>query len=126
MLPADKLAVPQAPGTLSTQQKSVSDPECCFGGKWTPNTKVLVVAMGLFATITTAQVFAAIAAHSSALMADCVSMGIDAVSYGVTAASESWPSPSKRKQERNQLITSGACRGGPSRGPSPSQLQPTA
>lgn len=53
---------------------------CCFGGVLTPNSKVLLVTMGFFTTITIAQVFAAIQANSSALMADCVSMGLDAAS----------------------------------------------
>ena len=83
------------------------DIKCCFGGVLTPNSKVLLVSMAFFSVITTAQVFAAIAANSAALMADCVSMGIDAASYGCNVISEAWPNPDKRIQERNQLVTSG-------------------
>lgn len=80
---------------------------CCFGGTLTPNSKVLLVTMAFFSTITVAQVFAAIASNSAALMADCVSMGLDAVSYGCNVISEAWPNPDKRIHERNQLATSG-------------------
>lgn len=102
-------------------------PTCCFGGKLTPNTKVLLVAMGSFSVITFAQVprpgrrsaagnsnrsmltppdgvflqiFAAIASHSNALMADCVSMGVDAVSYGVSAMSEAWPDDNRHRHDQ--------------------------
>ena len=80
---------------------------CCFGGKLTPNSKVLLVAMGFFSTITFAQVFAALAANSQALLVDCISMGIDAASYGCNVISEAWPNPDKRLAERNQLVTAG-------------------
>ena len=80
---------------------------CCFGGKLAPNSKVRLVAMFFFSTITIAQVFAAIAANSRALLVDCVSMSIDAASYGCNVISEAWPNPDKRLSERNQLATSG-------------------
>jgi Co/Zn/Cd efflux system component len=83
------------------------DRECCFGGKLTANSKVLLVSMAFFSTITVAQAFAALAANSNALLVDCVSMGLDAASYGCNVISEAWPSPDKRVQERNQLITAG-------------------
>lgn len=90
---------------------SAAEPEgvktCCFGGKLTPNSKVLLVAMFFFSAITIAQAFAAIAAHSRSLLVDCVSMGIDAASYGFNVISEAWPNPDKRKAERNQLVTAG-------------------
>jgi len=47
----------------------------------TNNVKSLFVMMILFAIITIAQYFAAVAAHSMSLKADCVSMGVDALSY---------------------------------------------
>lgn len=80
---------------------------CCFGGKLTPNSKVLLVAMFFFSTITVAQAFAAIIANSRSLLVDCVSMAIDAASYGGNVISEAWPNPDKRLAERNQLVTSG-------------------
>lgn len=74
------------------------------GGVLTDNSKILLISMGFFSTITVAQVFAAIAANSDALMADCVSMGVDALSYGFNLISEAWPNENKRAQERNQLF----------------------
>eukprot|EP00931_Biecheleriopsis_adriatica_P027269 TRINITY_DN16426_c0_g1_i1.p1 TRINITY_DN16426_c0_g1~~TRINITY_DN16426_c0_g1_i1.p1 ORF type:complete len:355 (+),score=71.50 TRINITY_DN16426_c0_g1_i1:57-1067(+) len=47
----------------------------------TPNIKALIVTSFLFALITVAQVFAAQAAHSQALLMDCISMGVDALTY---------------------------------------------
>merc|ERR1719327_1317165 len=49
--------------------------------KCTPNIRALAVSAFLFTTITVAQVFAAIAANSKALMGDCISMGVDAFTY---------------------------------------------
>ena len=46
----------------------VCSPNC------SPNVKTLAIAAFLFAVITLAQFFAAIAANSAALLADCVSM----------------------------------------------------
>jgi len=51
-------------------------------GTWlTPNIKALIVSAFLFAFITIVQVFAGIAAHSQALLMDCISMGVDALTY---------------------------------------------
>lgn len=47
----------------------------------TPNIKALILSAFLFAFITVVQVFAAIAAHSQALLMDCISMGVDAITY---------------------------------------------
>eukprot|EP01052_Picozoa_sp_SAG31_P055129 SAG31_NODE_15049_length_773_cov_1.120178_1_plen_121_part_10 len=96
----------QPPPPVGKAQEDAPVPTCCFGGLLTPNTKILLVAMGLFSAITTAQVFAAIHSHSNALMADCVSMGVDALSYGVNAFSEAWPDNNRRRQEAKQLATS--------------------
>merc|ERR1719327_1054465 len=49
--------------------------------KCTPNIRALAVSAFLFTTITVAQVFAALAANSKALMVDCISMGVDAFTY---------------------------------------------
>jgi Co/Zn/Cd efflux system component len=91
------------PTMLQAPGKQAPPTTCCFGGVLTPNAKILLVSMSFFTTITIAQVFAAIAANSNALMADCVSMGVDALSYSFNIVSEAWPSADKRKQERNQL-----------------------
>jgi len=48
---------------------------------FTPNIKALCVAASLFALITVAQVLAARVAHSQALLMDCISMGVDALTY---------------------------------------------
>lgn len=51
-------------------------------GTWlTPNIKALIVSAFLFALITVVQVFAGIAANSQALLMDCISMGVDALTY---------------------------------------------
>lgn len=47
----------------------------------TPNIKALIVTAFLFTLITVLQVFAARIAHSQALMMDCISMGVDALTY---------------------------------------------
>lgn len=97
--------------SLAKMDGSAESPDdvktCCLGGKLTPNSKALLVAMGFFSTITVAQAFAAIAANSSALLVDCVSMGIDAASYGFNVISEAWPNRDSRLAERNQLLTAG-------------------
>jgi len=48
---------------------------------FTPNIKALCVSASLFALITVAQVYAAHVAHSQALLMDCISMGVDALTY---------------------------------------------
>jgi len=62
----------------------------------TNNVKSLFVMMVLFAIITIAQYFAAISANSMSLKADCVSMGVDALSYLGNIFGES----AKRKEQR--------------------------
>mmetsp|Transcript_75243 Transcript_75243/g.232670 ORF Transcript_75243/g.232670 Transcript_75243/m.232670 type:complete len:312 (-) Transcript_75243:424-1359(-) len=47
----------------------------------TPNVKALAFSAFLFALITIVQVFAARMAKSQALLADCISMGVDALTY---------------------------------------------
>jgi len=51
------------------------------GCEWTNNIKVLVVAAFLFQLITAIQFFFAIAANSNSLMADCISMQVDVITY---------------------------------------------
>ena len=50
-------------------------------GRLTPNIKALIVTAVLFTTITLAQVAAARIANSQALLMDCISMGVDALTY---------------------------------------------
>lgn len=50
-------------------------------GRLTPNIKALIVTAVLFITITLAQVAAARIANSQALLMDCISMGVDALTY---------------------------------------------
>jgi len=59
------------------------------GVRWTDNMKVLALTSLLFATIIVAQVGAASYARSEALMADCVSMGVDALTYALNVIVES-------------------------------------
>jgi divalent metal cation (Fe/Co/Zn/Cd) transporter len=47
----------------------------------TPNIKALMVSAFLFSLITIIQIFAAKIAHSQALLMDCISMGVDALTY---------------------------------------------
>jgi len=61
----------------------------CSGMRWTENMKVLSLTALLFATITAVQAVAAGYARSEALMADCVSMGVDALTYGLNVIVES-------------------------------------
>lgn len=63
----------------------------------------IVVTMTLFATITSAQFFAAFAAHSLALLGDCASMAVDTLSYGANLWAECVDS---KNRMRNQLIAS--------------------
>jgi hypothetical protein len=51
------------------------------GKKMTPNIQALAITAFLFTLITVVQVFAAKIAHSQALLMDCVSMGVDALTY---------------------------------------------
>jgi len=62
----------------------------------TNNVKTLFVMMILFAVITIAQYFAAIAANSNSLKADCISMGVDAFSYLGNILGESSEIPAKQ------------------------------
>ena len=58
-----------------------------------PNVKTLAIAAGLFTVITLAQFFAAVAANSTALLADCVSMVAEpqpATFLAVGRAESSW------------------------------------
>jgi len=62
----------------------------------TNNVKSLFVMMVLFAVITLAQYFAAVAANSWSLKADCISMGVDALSYFGNIIGESARIPEQR------------------------------
>ncbi|GMH57119.1 hypothetical protein TL16_g02295 [Triparma laevis f. inornata] len=69
----------------------------CCGLKLTGNAKTLLISTFLFLTITTGQYFAAIAASSIALKADCVSMLVDALSYIGNLFAECTPNPDTKK-----------------------------
>ena len=60
----------------------------CCGVYVSGNSKVLLVSIFLFLSITGGQYFAAIIAHSISLKADCVSMLVDALSYMGNLAAE--------------------------------------
>lgn len=59
---------------------------CCC--KTTGNIRVLFLTAMLFVIITTAQLFAAVASNSKALLADCYSMGVDSATYFLNILSE--------------------------------------
>lgn len=77
----------------------------CCGVYVSGNSKVLLVSIFLFLSITGGQYFAAIIAHSISLKADCVSMLVDALSYmGNLAAECSRSRP--RSKKRLELVVS--------------------
>jgi len=109
---ANGKAIPSSPAyTTSTDEPSLSDSyssvsgssrpaaasdvltpiakRCMCGLRWTDNMKVLALTSLLFATITVVQAAAAGYARSEALMADCVSMGVDALTYFLNVIVES-------------------------------------
>jgi Co/Zn/Cd efflux system component len=61
----------------------------CSGMRWTENMKVLFKTALLFTTITVVQAVAAGYARSEALMADCVAMGVDALTHFLNVIVES-------------------------------------
>jgi Co/Zn/Cd efflux system component len=61
---------------IRKREEELEANQCCTG-----NMKVLALSFLLFSVITIAQTFAGIAAHSQALLVDCVSMGVDAGTY---------------------------------------------
>lgn len=77
----------QAPGASLSESiaRSFLQPdsgEQTFGGSiCTGNIRVLLITAALFAVITLAQLVAAEIAHSEALMADCVAMSVDVLTY---------------------------------------------
>jgi Co/Zn/Cd efflux system component len=65
-------------GVAMRKEKKEHENQC---GKCTSQICVLALTAFLFAFITIAQFFAAIASNSQALLVDCVSMGVDALTY---------------------------------------------
>jgi len=72
----------------------------CSYSQWSDNSKVLLVIITLFSSITLAQLYAAIAASSSALLVDAVSMLVDTATYMGNLSSELF---------RDALLTRGRC-----------------
>eukprot|EP01061_Rhynchopus_euleeides_P022206 TRINITY_DN3616_c0_g1_i1.p1 TRINITY_DN3616_c0_g1~~TRINITY_DN3616_c0_g1_i1.p1 ORF type:complete len:317 (+),score=108.70 TRINITY_DN3616_c0_g1_i1:64-951(+) len=79
----------------------------CLGRAAQNNKIVLSISLVLFATITSAQVAGALIAGSTALLADCASMGLDTLSYAGNLLAECFPQEDARVQQRNYLITAG-------------------
>eukprot|EP01059_Diplonema_ambulator_P001964 TRINITY_DN11621_c0_g1_i1.p1 TRINITY_DN11621_c0_g1~~TRINITY_DN11621_c0_g1_i1.p1 ORF type:complete len:301 (+),score=65.22 TRINITY_DN11621_c0_g1_i1:384-1286(+) len=77
------------------------------GCAWSKNAKTLFVSLVLFSTITLAQTVGALVARSMALLADCSSMALDAVTYAINLAAECKEEPNMQIVRRNQLIASG-------------------
>lgn len=71
-----------------------------------PNSRVLIVAIVLFALITTAQFAAALAANSNALLVDCASMLVDTMSYIFNLITECSASENEKRTMRRGLISS--------------------
>eukprot|EP00299_Pterocystis_sp_00344_P012588 c6068_g1_i2.p1 GENE.c6068_g1_i2~~c6068_g1_i2.p1 ORF type:complete len:273 (-),score=42.85 c6068_g1_i2:114-881(-) len=80
--------------------------ECCGRG-FTKGTLKFLIPLVLFATITSAQVVGALIAHSLALLADCVSMFLDTLTYAGNLWAEMHPTTHVQTRRRNQLIASG-------------------
>jgi Co/Zn/Cd efflux system component len=84
-------ASPLMPGQVIASSPSVAptlqdrfhadEPRLCCGVPFTENMRVLALTAALFAFITVAQLIAASVAKSDALLADCVSMAVDAMTY---------------------------------------------
>ena len=69
-------------GMRQLTQPLVDEPPLVTKESWlTPNIKALILTSFLFTTITVVQVFAAKIANSLALLMDCISMGVDALTY---------------------------------------------
>ena len=69
-------------GMRQLTQPLVYEPPLVTKESWlTPNIKALILTSFLFTTITVVQVFAAKIANSLALLMDCISMGVDALTY---------------------------------------------
>eukprot|EP01059_Diplonema_ambulator_P033341 TRINITY_DN6916_c0_g1_i3.p1 TRINITY_DN6916_c0_g1~~TRINITY_DN6916_c0_g1_i3.p1 ORF type:complete len:304 (+),score=96.20 TRINITY_DN6916_c0_g1_i3:51-914(+) len=74
---------------------------------WSKNARTFLVSLVLFSTITMAQTVGALIAHSMALLADCASMALDAITYAINLAAECKEEPNVQIVRRNQLISSG-------------------
>eukprot|EP01052_Picozoa_sp_SAG31_P036013 SAG31_NODE_4430_length_3236_cov_2.591011_1_plen_400_part_00 len=82
----DEFAAAAASAAASAASAANSDRRataCC-----SPNVRILCVAAVLFGTITLVQFVAALAANSMALLADCVCMAVDTLSYVGNIAAE--------------------------------------
>jgi len=81
---ADDQVTVQLSSRAETVAKILSggkQPQAKDQGRCTPNVKALALSSFLFALITVVQVFAAKISHSQALLMDCISMGVDALTY---------------------------------------------
>jgi len=79
-------ATPLSVEAVRTLERKLSDRSQLAGKKHektclTPNIKALIVSAFLFSLITVIQIFAAKIANSQALLMDCISMGVDALTY---------------------------------------------
>ena len=77
------------------------------GCLWTASSKTFFLSLVMCSTITSAQVAGAIIASSMALLADCASMAVDAVTYSFNLVAECRHEEDVRKVRRNQLVASG-------------------
>jgi len=79
-------ATPLSVAAVRTLERTLTERSQLTGKKHektclTPNIKALLVSAFLFSLITIIQVFAAQIANSQALLMDCISMGVDALTY---------------------------------------------
>lgn len=76
----------------------------CFENKLSGNVKSLMITFLLFTSITSAQVVGALIAGSQALLMDCVSMGVDSITYLVNIYAEC--NPNMKNPKRDRLLAS--------------------
>ncbi|KAJ9466151.1 hypothetical protein DIPPA_04966 [Diplonema papillatum] len=80
--------------------------EVC-GCVWSQHARTFFLSLVLFATITVAQATGALLANSLALLSDCVTMGVDTITYGMNLTVECRKDRNSSTRARNQLIASG-------------------
>lgn len=79
----------------------------CNYSQWSGNSKVLLVTVTLFSSITLAQFYAAVASSSNALLVDAVSMLVDTATYMGNLASECFRDTSMTRG-RCEILASGS------------------
>eukprot|EP01051_Picozoa_sp_SAG22_P018940 SAG22_NODE_3342_length_1768_cov_2.124026_1_plen_453_part_10 len=93
-------------GATMGEEAAGADPRAAGGWTLSSNSKILLVAIAAFGTISVAQLIGALVANSLALMGDVASMAVDTATYVGNLFAECSESTSAETQERNQLAAS--------------------